>query len=141
MDQPASHSVEIRNDWSDLQRMSAWIYRTGRLMELPDAVLSDLDLCAAEAVHNVIEHAYDDSACHWIRVRLVREQNHVDLEVEDDGKSFNPLEHPPAPAVASLEQEPLGGRGLLLIRGLTTELTYRRDEGKNMLTMGRAWAP
>ena len=134
---PASHSLELRNDLSELQRMSVWIHRTGRLMGVPDAVLSDLDLCAAEAVTNIIDY----SGCHWIRVRLIPGQGQVDLEVEDDGKSFNPLVYAPAPAAASLEQAHLGGRGILLVRGLMTECSYRRRDGKNIFTMSRACAP
>lgn len=118
--------------------MSAWIHRTGAVMGLPDAILSDLDVCAAEAVHNIISYAYDDAASHRIVVRLTHAQSHVDLELEDDGHPFNPLEFPPAPPVSSLDQAPLGGRGIHLIRGLMTECKYRRSEGKNILTMARA---
>ncbi len=138
MPQPSSHGLELRNELSELERMSVWIHVTGKLMELPDAILSDLDLCAAEAVHNVIAYAYEDSSPHRIHVRLSREATRVNLEVEDDGTAFNPLEYPPAPSVSRLEQAPLGGRGIHLIRGLMTECEYRRHDGKNILTMARA---
>ena len=121
--------------------MSAWIHLMGKGMELPETVLSDLDLCATEAVQNIISYAYDDSACHRIHVRLSRAQSQVHLEVEDDGVPFNPLEFPPAPIASSLERAPLGGRGIQLIRGLMTECRYRRHNGKNILTMGRTCVP
>lgn len=115
--------------------MSAWIQRTGRLMALPDALGSELDLCANEAVTNIISYAYADSASGRISVRLTRAPGRVDLEVEDDGRPFNPLEFPPAASVSSIEQAPLGGRGIHLIRGLMSECRYQRRDGKNILTM------
>lgn len=115
--------------------MSAWIHRTGKLMGLPDAVGRELDLCANEAVTNIISYAYEDSVSHRISVRIRQEQDHVDLEVEDDGRPFNPLEFPPAELASSLEQAPLGGRGIHLIRGLTAQCSYQRRNGNNILTM------
>jgi len=93
--------------------MSAWIHRTGMLIGLPDALVSEFDLCANEAVTNIISYAFDDSASHRISVRIRQEEGHVDLEVEDDGRPFNPLEYPPAALASSLEAGPLGGRGIL----------------------------
>jgi serine/threonine-protein kinase RsbW len=57
------------------------------------------------------------------------------IEIEDDGKPFNPLEFPPAPLVSSLDDAPLGGRGIHLIRSLMTECSYQRNDGKNVLTL------
>lgn len=121
--------------------MSEWIQVAARKMELPDEVLSDIDHCAAEAVHNIIAYAYTDSDSHLIQVRLSREADRVNLEIEDDGMPFNPLAYPPPPPVSRLEQAPLGGRGIRIMRALMTECSYRREEGKNVLVMVRAWAP
>lgn len=115
--------------------MSEWIHRTGKLMKLPEALALELDLCASEAVTNIIAYAYEGSASHCIRLRLKQARSRVDIEIEDDGKPFNPLEFPPAPPVSSLEHAPLGGRGIHLIRSLMTECKYHRRDGKNILTM------
>ena len=134
MTKPTSHSIELRNDLCELPRMSTWLQQASRLLALPDVVASELDVCANEAVTNIINYAYDDAASHRIKVRLTQISDQVDLEVEDDGKPFNPLEYPPQKPT-TLALAPLGGRGILLIRGLMSECRYRRQEGKNILTM------
>ena len=131
----ASHSLELHNDLSELKRMSEWIHRTGKLMELPQALAFELDLCATEAVTNIITYAYEDAASHCIRLRLKQAGGRANIEIEDDGKPFNPLEFPSAPPVSSLEHAPLGGRGIHLIRSLMTDCKYHRRDGKNILTM------
>lgn len=121
--------------------MSEWIHVAARSMELPDEVLSDIDHSAAEAVHNIIAYAYSDSDSHLIQVRLTREADHVNLEIEDDGTPFNPLEYSAPTPVSRLEKAPLGGRGIRIMRGLMSECSYRRQDGRNVLTMTRACAP
>src|SRR5258706_11090524 len=87
-------SLEIRNELDELTRLAEWVHAAAGRMQLPYDVLSDVDHCAAEAVHNIIAYAYTDAAVHLIRVTLVRELDRVSLEIEDDGVPFNPLEYP-----------------------------------------------
>lgn len=115
--------------------MSEWIHRQSKLMHLPEALAFRLDLCATEVVTNIITYAYDGALSRCLLLGITRAQSHVNLEVEDDGKPFNPLEFPPAQTVSSLEQAPLGGRGIHLIRSLTSECKYQRRDGKNIFTM------
>jgi len=131
--------LELRNDLEELTRLAEWLHAAAKPMQLPDEVLSDVDHCAAEAVHNIIAYAYSDAAVHLIRVRMTGEPDRVILEVEDDGVAFNPLEYPPPLPVSRLEHAPLGGRGIRIMRALMTECSYRRERGKNVLTMVRAW--
>jgi len=55
--------------------------------------------------------------------------------VEDDARPFNPLERAPVDTTVPLDQKPLGGLGIHMIRHSMDELEYRRDGGRNILTM------
>jgi anti-sigma regulatory factor (Ser/Thr protein kinase) len=67
-------------------------------------------------VTNVISYAYDDNAEHPIVLRLCRQNDLLNLQIEGDGKPFNPLQvQAPAP-ITSLEDAPIEGWGIPIVR-------------------------
>jgi anti-sigma regulatory factor (Ser/Thr protein kinase) len=57
------------------------------------------------------------------------------LEVEDDGRAFNPLQIPPPDLKGPLAERKVGGLGLHLVREFTSSITYDRKQGKNRLVV------
>ena len=61
------------------------------------------------------------------------------VEVEGDGGEgipFDPLEDAPEPDMDSpMEHRRLGGLGVYLVRTMTSDMQYRREDGKNCLTV------
>ena len=88
-----------------------------------------------EILTNIISYGYTDSGEHEITVRLSIEPGEMRVDVEDDGKPFNPLEAPEVDTTKPLEERALGGLGVHLVRKLTDGLEYQRHEGKNLLIM------
>jgi hypothetical protein len=57
------------------------------------------------------------------------------FEAFKNGKPFNPLKNPEVNTAIPLEQRPVGGLGIHLMRRFMDELEYRRESGQNVLTM------
>jgi anti-sigma regulatory factor (Ser/Thr protein kinase) len=104
---------------------------------LSPAARNAFDLALVEWVTNVIAYAYNDAAPHWITVRFLAAPDQARVEVEDDGRAFNPLTLPPVDTHAPLEQRAIGGLGVHMIRQVMDSVEYRRAEGRNILTMTR----
>jgi anti-sigma regulatory factor (Ser/Thr protein kinase) len=104
---------------------------------LPVKVLQAADLALEEHLTNVLKYAYSDDALHEIRVRLSCDEQALHVEVEDDGRAFNPLEVPPAETSVPLEQRPVGGLGIHLMRKLMDALDYSREGDRNILRMAK----
>jgi anti-sigma regulatory factor (Ser/Thr protein kinase) len=102
---------------------------------LPIQVRQAVDLALEEHLTNVLNYGYSDSAGHEIRIRLSCEGRALHVEVEDDGRAFNPLEAPPVDTSLPLEQRPIGGLGVHLMRQFMDALDYRREGGRNFLRM------
>jgi len=127
--------ITISNEMAELRRMSEWLVSSGVACGIQKEVLSRLEVCANEAVTNIIRYAYDDSKGRSITLELDKTATGARLVIRDDGKPFNVLESPPHRQPASLADARVGGLGIPLIRRLMSECVYRRENGINVLSL------
>ncbi len=130
-------TVELRlaNDLADLAQLADRVEGFGAAQGLPAGVVNALNVVLDEAVSNAINHGYEAGVRGEIAVRLRRAPEGVSVEVEDDGKPFDPLQAPPPDLSLPLERRPIGGLGIHLIRNLMDEVSYARVGGRNVLKM------
>jgi len=57
------------------------------------------------------------------------------LTVTDDGHPFNPLEAPEPDTTLPVEERPIGGLGIYLLRKMFDRMDYTRTDGKNRVTL------
>ena len=131
----AISEFRLRNQLPELRRLGDMVQTFAQSNQLPPPVVQALDLSLAEWVTNVISHAHQDAAEHWIDVRLSVANGAVRVEVRDDGLEFNPLLHPPADTTTPLEERNIGGLGILMMRKLMDSVEYRREGTRNVVTM------
>ena len=132
----SSISVTLVNELSEVARLSRLVEAFGEAEGLGlDAVFS-MNLALDEVVTNVIRYAHDDDGQqHPIIVRLAIEQDVLTAQVEDDGRAFNPLEAPTPDIGAGIDERRIGGLGIHLVRSVMSSVEYRREDGRNVLTM------
>jgi anti-sigma regulatory factor (Ser/Thr protein kinase) len=129
------HTLEIDNRLVEVPRMSQWLNKVVQEIGLSEDLKFTFDLCANEAVTNIISYAYSENGMHKISLQMNSADGFVWLEIEDDGIPFNPLKKPQHKQPASLEEARIGGLGVDLIRNFMEECTYIRRNGKNKLKM------
>lgn len=112
-----------------------------REQRVPRAVLSAADLALEEHLTNVLSHGYEPSAPHRIVVALKIDRDSLCVDVEDNGKPFDPLTIPPVDTSLPLADKPIGGLGVHLMRQSMDELSYARESGKNVLRMRKRIDP
>jgi anti-sigma regulatory factor (Ser/Thr protein kinase) len=125
----------LRNDPGEARQVGAWVQAFAHEAGLSAEVQNALDLSLVEWVTNIISYAYEDGCEHSITLRFKAGVAEVCVEVEDDGKEFNPLLHPPADINAPLETRPIGGLGIHMMRKLVDAVEYRRANGRNIVTL------
>jgi len=144
----ASVTITLRNDLAELEGVSDEVEAFGQTHQVPARAVFDVNLCLDEVLTNIISYAYDDGAAHEIIVRLsvnegspaTQSSRELRIEIEDDGRAFNPLAVEQPELSGPAEERPIGGLGLRLVRKLMTGLEYRRSDGKNVLLMHRVVA-
>jgi anti-sigma regulatory factor (Ser/Thr protein kinase) len=127
--------ITLKNDLAELARVSQRLNEFGAHQRLGARVLHDLHLALEEILANIISYGYADDREHEITVSLDAQPGEVRVDVEDDGRPFNPLESPEPYTGDSLDDRPVGGLGIHLVRALMDGLEYRRRGDRNLLTM------
>ena len=96
------------------------------------------NLAIEELVTNCIKHGYDDKGEHIIEITLKLSANELVLTVTDDGHWFNPLELPEPDTHVPVENRPIGGLGIHLLRKMSDRMEYERKGGKNQITLHKS---
>ncbi len=98
----------------------------------PDATFA-VDLALEEMVSNVIKYGYRDRDSDEICIRLRVAWDQITLVVEDSGPPFNPLELPEPDLDKPVDQRPIGGLGVFLVRKTVDRMEYERLGNRNIL--------
>jgi anti-sigma regulatory factor (Ser/Thr protein kinase) len=131
-------SVELQSDLAELARLAGVVADFANTAELPSEFAGTLNLCLEEVVTNVIVHGYKEQRG-TVRISLTAQPGEAMAEVEDDGPAFDPLARPAPNLDLPIDERPIGGLGIHLVRNLMDNVTYRRDNGHNRLTLTKRW--
>lgn len=97
-----------------------------------------VDLAVDEACTNVIKYAYG-SGVGEITVACTVDPGEVRVCISDGGTPFDPLEVRAPDLSGSVEDRPIGGLGVHLIRSLMDRVSYEYRGGRNVLCMAKCW--
>jgi serine/threonine-protein kinase RsbW len=104
--------------------------------QLEDGPRYNVELAFDEITANIIRHG---SPTGEIKVQLEFREDEIVLTFEDDGVPFDPREQPTPPVATSIENAPIGGLGLVLVRKISTRMDYERTaDERNHLTLAIA---
>jgi len=131
----SSVSAVFVNKRSEISRIAELAEQFGGEHHLSDDDVMAINLVLDELVANIIENAYEDTREHEIHVTLRLEGTELTVRVDDDGRPFDPLQAPPPNLDLPLEERPVGGLGIHLVRSVMDRVEYERREGHNILTM------
>jgi anti-sigma regulatory factor (Ser/Thr protein kinase) len=92
---------------------------------------SDVRLVLEELVANAIDHG-GAAEC---TVDLSFTERTMTLRIIDDGNAFNPLDAPDLELDPDDLDRPIGGLGLHLIKTMSLDAVYAREDDRNRLTL------
>lgn len=100
-----------------------------------ERALSDLHLAIDEACTNCCSYAYPGGEPGEVELTCRIGPEEINITIRDWGRPFNPLETRPPDLNLDLEDRPIGGLGIFLMKKFSDRLEYRREEGANVLTI------
>lgn len=114
-----------------LRALSNWLREHAPGLGVSAEAIDLLDLCASEALANVLEHGHAAR----VSVRLGLVDGAGALQLVDDGPAFDPLGLPAPQRPPDLAHARAGGLGVHLMRSLMAQCHYRRGPEGNVLTL------
>ena len=127
--------LKLETNPSELERISAAVEDIGQRENWPAQFIFRVNLVLEELGLNIMSYGYDEGL-HEFEITLTSEADVLRIEVTDDGRPFDPLNEAPEPDLdASVDDRQVGGLGIHLVRTMVDEMSYRREQDKNHLTL------
>jgi anti-sigma regulatory factor (Ser/Thr protein kinase) len=125
-------------DVNYLGRAQDFIRKVMKETGVADDTAVRVELAAEEVFVNIALYSYSESESRGdIAIRCEAGPESVFLEFADSGVPFNPLDRKaPDISLGADEREP-GGLGIFMVRKIMDVVEYRREGGKNVLSMRR----
>ena len=108
---------------------------------LAEEVSFEVHLALDELLTNTIDYGYDNDYEHRIDLLLRLQGDTLTVEIADDGRAFDPLQAAEPDMGASLQDRARGGLGIYLVRKMMDSVAYRRQDGRNVVTLTKRVAP
>jgi len=141
-----TNTLIICNKIEELNKIAQFIEQIGKQMNLPPELIMNLNLAVEEAVANIVQYGGGKQEAEG------RKQKAEDGEIEllfsykdsrlvftiiDEGVEFDLTQVENPDTTLSAEERPVGGLGIFLIKQIMDEIEYRRENGKNILTLSK----
>ncbi len=108
------------------------VLREGKIGE---RTVSDLHLAVDEACTNCCSYAYPGEEPGEVELTCRIGPEEIRIAIRDWGRPFNPLEARPPDLTLDIEDRPIGGLGIFLLKKFSDRLEYRREQDANVLTI------
>lgn len=130
----ARHIV-LKNDIQQIPFLNDLIHEIAEKINLDESLAMGINLALEEAVTNVMMYAYPEGVEGKVNVDAFASDKSLKFIISDRGKEFDPTAKPEPDITLKAEDRPIGGLGIHLVRKIMDSVSYKRVDGKNMLTM------
>jgi anti-sigma regulatory factor (Ser/Thr protein kinase) len=129
----------LRGVLADLDTVHVAVSDFSRQQALPEDVSTPLRLALDELITNIVEHGFHRTALgeRYLVLRLDSIGDVVQATIEDNGIPFDPTVAAAAEPGGELDDRPIGGLGLHLVRRSVDRMHYRRAGERNVLTISK----
>ena len=127
--------LTLKNNVKLVKELNAFMKSVNQELQLDKSLSMKLMLGVEEAVVNVMDYAYPNGIEGEVSIDVKATPDQLKYTITDRGMAFAPTEVMKADTTLSVEDRPIGGLGIFLVRNLMDSINYERVDGKNVLTM------
>lgn len=127
--------LKVENRLDELNRVVSFLKDLGVEWALNERLVNSLNLVLEEALSNIILYGYKDELRHTIEIYFKNLGDEIFISIVDDGMAYNPTLRADPDISLSVEDRPVGGLGVFLIKKLMDRVEYLREGDKNVLNL------
>ncbi len=102
------------------------------------SVRMEIEVAVDELFSNIAHYAYHpEKGYATVRVDVVKDPLSANITFIDSGRPYNPLSNADPDTTQSIEDRPIGGMGILIVKKSMDAVDYEYKDGKNILTIKR----
>ena len=133
--EPETFSCEYKPTMEDLAKASADLAKA--LDGVPDDCANIMMVASDEIFANIVR--YSGATDLTLTVERTHHPDGVRLVITDNGKPFDPLSYRDPDTTLCADDREVGGLGILIVKKTMSPVTYRRNNDRNILTMGKEY--
>lgn len=128
-------SITLPNDTQEVPRLAAFVDEVCEAIGFSPAVTMQMNLALEEAVVNVMKYAYPIGTHGNVTIEAQANDVRLKFTIIDSGKPFDPTVKADVDLSLPVQERPIGGLGIHIIRQIMDSINYERLDGHNVLTL------
>jgi len=130
-DNQTEKQISVDAEIKQLNRVLNFITAELKKTDYEPEIQNKIEMASEEIFTNIADYAYaEDGGKVKIAVSIA---NGIEITFEDNGKPFNPTEHPDPDLEKPIKDREIGGLGLFMVKQVMDEVEYTRENDKNIL--------
>lgn len=131
-----SKKIIIKNTIEEVQRAVAAFEDFAVVHAIPTSIMMKVNIVLDELLSNIVKYSFPDGKEHDIDITLeLFTTGKLTIQLTDAGIPFNPFSAPDPDLSIPLEDRDIGGLGILLVKKLMDEYSYKRQVNLNITSM------
>ena len=131
---------EINSTLENVSELVLLISESLKKISVLSVVVDDIEIAVAEAMTNIVKHAYNSDENKKIELNLTKSSDYIIIEIFDDAPEFKidfnrELVYNPE----DIDTLPEGGMGIFLMNKCMTSIELKRVNNKNQLIMKKKY--
>ena len=121
----------------NLETVNAFVDAFLQEHDCPMKTQMQIDLCVEEIFVNIAHYAYSGKTGE-AEIQISESDGNVTLTFSDAGTPYDPLQKEDPDVTLSAEERQIGGLGIYLVKKNMDAVSYRYENGKNILTIQKS---
>jgi sigma-B regulation protein RsbU (phosphoserine phosphatase) len=137
------HRLELKivNRLEEITRVNDAINSFAARHGMDTKMRRQLNVVFDELLNNTISYGYEDEDEHEIELTIAVSGGRLYATISDDGKPFNPFDSAAPDTDLAVEDRPIGGLGVHLVRNVMDRVSYERRGENNVVLLEKQLAP